>query len=856
MRKSILLVLMVSLFSVAASAQVKKAPKPKPRTPIADSIKAAKDSVMEKLKGSTKIPGMFTMYQDTLTGSIILYIKKDQLGKEFIYQSFSMGGPASLFLNQNMIRENWVFGIRKKFERLEFTRSNTNFYYDPSIPISKAANVDVADAVFFTDKIAFKDSAGYFINADGLFLSDKLDQVKPNFPPNIPATAYFNLGSLNPAKSSYSKVRSFPNNTDVIVELAYDNPTPANGGGKDITDARYVTVKMQHSFIEMPKNDYMPRRDDPRVGFFSQEVNDMTSKEVLNYRDMINRWDLRKKDPNAAVSEPVEPIVWWVENTTPVELRQIIVDAGSKWNEAFEKAGFKNAIVMKMMPDNADWDPADIRYNVIRWVSSDLGYAIGPSFVNPRTGQILGADITIDYGFLYGIMSDQDLFRTGMSQGLMEEQEVTVPSKLKQHFMNCTIGKGMSAQYNMGRTALEIFGTDPAQTDSMIKQFFTSLILHEMGHTLGLNHNMKASQMLSPVEINNQEITRQWGVPGSVMDYDAINISLDRSKQGDYYTTKTGPYDWWAIEYGYTPFRRSDEENGLNKILSRSTDPRLIFGNDADIAGYGSGIDPRVQVWDMSNDMVSYGTDRFKLVNEMLGKLKDRYATKDKSYNNLMFKYFTLFYQRWSMASALSRYIGGIYLDRSFIGQENAGKPYTPVPVDYQKKALAVLSQYIFAPGAFDADTYLFPYLQPQRRGFNFFGRTEDPKPEQIAGALQANALNYWFYPATLQRMNSTTLYGNTYSSAEVLKDISAMIFDEDLKTDVNLYRQNVQTELVKKLAVVLTDPRYDNVSKASALNTLNGIREKLKKANSNNEQTKAHRANLSFLIEKALVIK
>ena len=114
---------------------------------------------------------------------------------------------------------------------------------------------------------------------------------------------------------------------------------------------------------------------------------------------MINRWNLVKKDPSAAVSEPVEPIVWWVENTTPVEYRQTIVEAGMKWNEAFEKAGFKNAVVMKIMPDDATWDPADIRYNVIRWVSSPYPPygAIGPSFVNPKTGQILGADITVEW---------------------------------------------------------------------------------------------------------------------------------------------------------------------------------------------------------------------------------------------------------------------------------------------------------------------------------------------------------------------------------------------------------------------------------------------------------------------------
>ncbi|MDQ3277292.1 MAG: DUF5117 domain-containing protein, partial [Bacteroidota bacterium] len=368
-----LLFLVVGLLTLQLQAQNKPLAKMKlKRTPTADSIKAARDSVLERLKGSHKDEGLFTLYQDTLTGSILLYVKKAQLGPEFIYQSFSMGGPPSLFLNQNMIRETWVFNIRKKFEKLEFARANTNFYYDPESKLSKAANVDVADAVFFSDKIAMKDSGGYYINADGLFLSDKLDRVKPVFPPSVPPTAFFNLGQLTPAKSTYRKVRSFPDNTDVVVELAYDNPAPMNEGGRDITDARYVTVKMQHSFIEMPKNDYRPRFDDPRVGYFTQETDDMTTKKVVNYRDLINRWHLKKKDPAAALSEPVTPIVFWVENTAPAELQQIVLDAGHQWNEAFEKAGFKNAIVMRMMPDTATWDPADIRYNVIRFVSSDL----------------------------------------------------------------------------------------------------------------------------------------------------------------------------------------------------------------------------------------------------------------------------------------------------------------------------------------------------------------------------------------------------------------------------------------------------------------------------------------------------
>jgi len=304
-----------------------------------------------------------------------------------------------MFLNQSMHRATFVLSPKKIYDKIEFFSKNTSFYYDENNAVSKTKDVDKPDAVVFSDKIVAEDSPGYLIAADGFFVSEKLDPVRPVVAPGPMSMFMFNLGQLNASKSRVSGVRSYPNNTDVIVDLAYDNPSPINGGGADITDARYNRIRMQHSFLAMPNNDFAPRIDDPRVGYFGQEVTNLTSISPVPFRDLISKWFLKKKDPGAALSEPVEPIVFWVENTTPVEYRDVIVEAGLKWNEAFEKAGFKNAVQMKIMPDTATWDPADIRYNVIRWVSSaQPSYgAIGPSFFNPRTGQILGSDITIEW---------------------------------------------------------------------------------------------------------------------------------------------------------------------------------------------------------------------------------------------------------------------------------------------------------------------------------------------------------------------------------------------------------------------------------------------------------------------------
>ncbi|POY37455.1 Matrixin [Solitalea longa] len=852
------LLLPVVLCSFNLSAQNKNDKKNKDA--VADTVKKApaKTGITDKIKGSAKSEGLFTLYLDTAKGTMQLYIKKDQLGKEFIYQSFSMGGPTSLFLNQNMIRTTWVFKIKKSYDKLEFSQVNTNFWYDPANAVSKAADVDVAESVFYADKIVAEDAGGYLVAVDGLFLSDKLDQVKPILPPTVPPGAVFNLGNLNAGKSKYSNLRSYPNNTDVVVDLAYDNPAPLNGGGKDITDARYTRVRMQHSFLEMPKNDFRPRFDDPRVGYFSQEVDNLTTVKVADYKDVINRWNLVKKDPSAAVSEPVEPIVWWVENSTPVEYRQTIVEAGEKWNEAFEKAGFKNAVVMKIMPDTASWDPADIRYNVIRWVSSPYPQygAIGPSFVNPRTGQILGADITVEWRSGSSTPVFDDLFNSAPSADAPEKLLTDI--KGKAHF--CSMATELKAQYAAGMSMAEMMGAGSSEIKEMHKQFLYYLILHEMGHTLGLNHNMKASIMLSPAEVNNKEITHKIGLQGSVMDYPAINVSNDRSKQGDYYTTKVGPYDIWAIQFGYTPFAPSEEKNGIDKILSRSTDPQLAFGNDADdMRSPGNGIDPRVMINDMSNDMITYAKDRFILVNTMMGKLKDKYSKPGQSYAELRNRYGLLVNQRVIMANGVSRYIGGVYVDRSFIGQNSPNKPFTVVPKEKQKKAMEVLSTYVFAPNAYAADSYLFPYMQMQRRGFNFFGSPEDYKPQSTALGVHQTILAQFFHPTTLTRINNSGLYGNTYSVAEVLNDLTKAIFDADLKTSVNLYRENLQTEYVKGLSNVvnaLPAAGYDNASKAAAYNALKKIKTSLATAASPDEQTKAHRAYISFMIEKALAVK
>lgn len=850
------LLLLTCLTGSVAMAQTPAAP-PKTGEAKSDSAKAKKPSISEKIKSSHKKTGLFTLYQDTASGSVQLYVRRDQLGKEFIYQSFSINGPTTLFLNQSMHRATNVLKIEKAYDKLEVSEVNTSFFYNKNNPVSKTANVDKPETIVLSEKITGEDSTGYLINADALFLSDKLDPVKPTLPPSAMSMYIFNLGMLNAQKSKYYNVRSFPDNTDVVVDLAYDNPNNIASSGPDITDGRYVRVRMQHSFIAMPENEYLPRRDDPRVGYFMEEVTDLTSISPVPYKDVIHRWNLKKKDPSAAISEPVEPIVYWIENTTPEEYRQTIMEAGLKWNEAFEKAGFKNAVQMKIMPDTATWDPADIHYNVIRWVSSaQPSYgAIGPSFVNPKTGQILGADITVEWFSGSATPIYDELVTAAPAAAYPDHAENTMlPHD------HCALANELKSQFTAGLTTLEATGAGQEEIKEMHKQFLTYLIMHEMGHTLGLNHNMKASQMLSPAEINDKTITRRIGLIGSVMDYPAINIALDRSKQGDYYTTKAGPYDLWAIEYGYSNYNNeSEEKQGLHRILSRSTEPQLAFGNDGDdMRAPGKAMDPRVNINDLTNDAIGYAEERFLLVNNLMGKIVTKYSKPDQSYAELRARYNLLNNQRANMIAAVSRYVGGVYVDRSFPDQKSATKPFTPTPVALQKRAISVLNKYVFAPNAFDADAQVFPYLQLQRRGFNQPSTGEDYRITNVLLNIQVNgALAHILSTATMQRITNSRLYGNQYSLADVMSDLTKGIFDADMQTNVNVYRQYLQNAFVKGLIQIAGDNTpVDDVSKAAARYTLKKIKTRLSTATSSNEETKAHRSNLTFLIDNALTIK
>ena len=852
MKKYIILFLILSFSSLAVFPQKKSSKKSKSSTESPKKDKDAIKKISELTKRSKKIEGLFDLYQDTINGSMKMVIREDQIGKEYIYFSQIADGILDAGSYRGSYNGSKVFKIEKYFNRIEFIVQNTSSYFDPKSALSKSSSANMSEGVLASLKIEGinKKEDLFLINADNLFLKETFSQIKPpRYPKQSPNA--FTLGSLNKEKTKVNSIRNYPKNTDLAIEYVYSKNNVLNGGSRAVSDGRNVSIKVFHSLIEMPENDYEILVDDPRVGYFTTKVTDMTSTSSTPYRDLVHRWNLKKKDTTAAISEPVNPIVWWMENSTPKEWRPIIKEAVLQWNVAFEKAGFKNAVEVKMQPDSANWDAGDIRYNVLRWTSSPKapfgGY--GPSFVNPRTGEILGADIMLEYVHFTNRVLYEKVFDLKMN-----EQEFNASISHKDiNNASCSMGHFSHENTQFGNAVLLTENASDLKLKRLKRESMMALIMHEVGHTLGLNHNMKASQLFSPEQLADSNFIKGKCLTGSVMDYAAINLTRDRSKQGQFEDVAVGPYDIWAIQFAYTSFKSEKQKNDL---LNRSTEPELIFGNDADdMRSPGKAIDPRVMVGDLSNDQITYSNNIFELVDEMLKEVKTKFSIEGESYQELRRVYYVLNRQRSNAAGVVSRFIGGVYVDRAMVGQKGQSMPYTPVSYLDQKRAMETLSKHVFSPDAFNSPNDLYNYLAMQRRGFDFFRGPEDPKIHSQVLSYQTNILKHILHPNTLQRIVDSELYGNNYGLSLMMTDLNNAIFKKDAQTSVNSFRQNLQVAYTKKLISMVTGNsagKYISSSKAMAIYTLKNINKKAIN-NSGDVSTKAHRLHLRTLIDNAL---
>lgn len=780
------------------------------------------DAMMEDFTSSE---GLFDFYTDPETGALYMAITDDQLGEEFIAFTYAENGVLEAGVFRGAYGSQRIIRFDKHYGNLELTEVNTSFYFDEENAISRAANANISDATLTSlDILAETPSSGdegeaarYLISADDLFLGETLELVRPA--PSARSSSWsFEVGELSPA-TKVSGLRTYPENVDVVIDYVFNNPFPFNPGSEAVTDARAVTLTLQHSFVAMPDEGFTPRLDDYRVGYFTSRVTDLTTKAAAPYRDLVNRWRLIKKDPEAEVSDPVEPITFWIENTTPLEFRDSVKEGVLAWNEAFEAAGISNALAVQVQPDDAAWDAGDIRYNVLRWTSSPTppfgGY--GPSFTNPRTGEIIGADIMLELAYVQNRLLYNETFE---SAGIISEDHADDGHGGAHHA--CRAGLEMRQGLSLGLAALETQGAGQGEKDELMRQALMSLIMHEVGHTLGLNHNMKGSAMHGPRDVHDASITQ--GRPtASVMDYAPVNLAPLGMEQGDYDHTRPGFYDLWAIQFGYDP--DLDDQEARDALLARSREPALLFGNDADDMRWaGKGIDPRAMTWDMSSDPVAYAIDRLALTRHITDDLLESYSGED-SYQALYNRFVLASGQHARMAAVIARQIGGVYVERGDPDQMTDRAPFTPVPLKTQKAAMEALATHVFAADAFAIPQDLLQHLQVQRRGYDFWGTTEDPKPHSRALAVQGDVLRHLLHPTVLKRMTSTELYGNGYSVPAMLMDLNDGIFGNDLLGQPNAYRRNLQVFYARRLVDLAYGWGHDPVTQGAALAAISDIR-------------------------------
>lgn len=749
------------------------------------------------------IDGFMNVLRETEKDKYYLVLNEDQLNKEFIYFTYILNGPSDAGPSGGDMGEAFILEFRKFKEDIGIYKKNTKFKYDDSNKISQSKLTNIIEAFLGRFSVVVNEDSKYLINIDKMFLSEMLVAITPNIPKEY--MEYYNLilGRPDKSKTFIDEVKNYEKNTSFKVRYGFFNPKPKSGGSIDaVTDKRYTYVDSLHLFVEMPDDKFEPRVADQRIGYFSEKVTDLSTYDSNNARDLMNRWRLIKKDPDAELSEPEEPLVYWVENSTPEEIRPFVVKGIEAWNKAFEKAGFKNAIVAKIQPDDAEWDAGDVRYNVVRWASTpDPRYSgYGPSVANPRTGEIIAADIVQEFNAI-----------------------------------------------KRGYTYRKLWGYTPE--NDPLEQWIVSLTMHEVGHTLGLRHNFKSSWIYDAKEVHDVSITGDNHI-GSVMDYDPINLAPEGLTQGNFFPTGPGSYDIWAIEFGYTPsFTDEQREN----LLSKSTQPEYIFGTDGDaMSSPGINIDPRNYRGDMSNDPITYTSDRIKTLDAKIAELPDIFLVDGETSTEFRSVFYSLTSEKGRFLDGVSRLIGGVYSNRIVNDSNKDITPFEAVSYEDQKRAMNLIKEKLLSNDAFSFDENLLKYLQSEKRAAYSSGRrvNEDPKLHDLVLSMQGRTLSHILHPVVMMRLVDSSQYGNTYMPDEVLKDLFDGIFvQREIPTT---FKMNLQSKYVDSLISALDDDDYDEISKAAIYASLVDIKN-FTRSQYGDSKTKVHYNFLYWKVSKAL---
>jgi len=656
-------------------------------------------------------------------------------------------------------------------------------------------------------------------------------------------------------------------------------PVPVPPPPRTVPDPRSFFVTAVYNFQALPEAPMRPRVTDPRVGHFPQSFTDLSSDLKANPRvHYVQRWRLEKKDPDAEQSEPVKPITFWLDKNIPERYRAAVTAGILEWNKAFERIGFKNAVVAKQQPDDASWDNMDSSHASIRWfVGADVGFAIGPSHTDPRTGEILDADIGMS-----------DVFARGSRRFIVEDVAASVTQHTgdaahahgpgpfaprptwggvpaASHAAYCTYAHEAAQEMHFALDLMEARGDlapDSPEAEAFVNQVIKDTIMHEVGHTLGLKHNFKASTTRTLAQLKDKAFTEANGISASVMDYNAYNLAVRGEVQGSFNQSTLGAYDYWAIEYAYKPIEAAQEAAELGRIAARSTEPELAFADDTDAGGFGpyDGMDPLANRFDLGDDPLAYFRKRLTLSQELWGRVQDRAPQAGEDPLRRPRAMMAGFRQLGRAAELVGKYVGGMHAVRDLPGP-NARPSLKPVEPAKQREALQFL-----ATGLFSAESFRFrpEFLRSLTVDYSEWERPAVNLPAAVA-AVQMAALNRLLSPATAQRLIDLPGYvpaserKGLISLAEVYGTLQSSIWSE-LKTgsEIDRLRRTLQREHLKRLQATLTRPSPALPADALSLTRLHAaqLQAELKRAAARpglSVETRAHLSDSLGLLTEAL---
>ena len=778
---------------------------------------SSQNSFEKLVKDAKRIEGLLPLFMKE--DKLVIEVPHKLLGKEmFVSISIAQGiGSRSLLGGMSWgDGDDWVWTFRKRADKLQVVRKNVRFFAKAGSPEADAVANAFTDSILFSVPILAKTpSGGYLFDPEKIFFTD------------LPKIAKQLSGySLAKDRTTWESAKGFDDNVELRVAATYSS------SGKSeldtVPDSRAATLTIHYSISLLPQNKYRPRLADARVGYFITALKNFSEhtgdERFVRY---INRWHIEKADPKAEISPPKKPIVFWIEKTVPYEYRQAIRDGISAWNTAYRKAGFDSAIEVRQQPDKTDWDPEDINYNTFRWITSGRGFAMGPSRVNPRTGQILDADIIFDADFVKHWRNEFENYMPEATAWLTPsyggENRTSIGHSQSSSCVcgQCDLFSGHAFQNALGTTALAATQDSIISTEEqkkLIQQGLRLVAMHEVGHTLGLRHNFKGSSVTSINQINSKKNADRRSATTSVMDYVPVNIVPKGKFQGPYYPTRLGPYDYWAIDYGYRPINGTTpkaERPTLLKIASRSGESQFAFATDEDtMAG---DPDPLSNRYDLGNDPLAFAEQRSKVVQELIPKLVERFTANDAGYDRVRHAFGVLLGAHGQSNYFAARLVGGLYSSRSHRDDPQAKPPFRVVEATQQRKAIKLLSEQIFSDTSYQFPPEFYNQLVSTRWlhwGTDNVDRQDYPVHEAVL-MWQRRILEQLLDARTLTRLADNAMKVDQgidcFTTSELLRRLTDCIYSEifelkaaeysDQKPAISSLRRNLQREALGELA-------------------------------------------------------